>query len=408
MELQNNMLSPLNAVSDANDEQKGAALVGFGGTKVSEYLKKQALTFDTLAEAVTCGFLRLGIRVNLKESPSRGGGAWDVVLKSGVTVDNKKVVACTGVATLALVLAEKNPNQWQLGLNTAEELRQSMSDSDTPLRYEYGSRSLINGSSATKGVFEMANFAGQTNYGNEPIGFPLHHYTDGRAVQIDNVGEGNDIVILKNAQNATRRPDKAADFVGNGNFVALEAHNDELDHSERYFFISALAEFVWTGIKGAAVLWQNKVEDGTAAFRKKTTHKHSILSDFVNGLAGAVYRFKNDVGFTRLAIEVDASQTNGLLIETKAGNVALKPAGGKVEVGGVIQAMSGNTELSAPANKMVETKTPLKIRPYSTAALPSASENNGSVVTISDSAGKPSPMVFSNGTIWVYMDNTPV
>ncbi len=43
MELQNNMLSPLNAVSDTNDEQKGAALVGFGGTKVSEYLKKQAL-----------------------------------------------------------------------------------------------------------------------------------------------------------------------------------------------------------------------------------------------------------------------------------------------------------------------------------------------------------------------------
>ena len=60
------------------------------------------------------------------------------------------------------------------------------------------------------------------------------------------------------------------------------------------------------------------------------------------------------------------------------------------------------------ANQMVESQTPMLLRQYSTTTLPSAVTYANSTVSISDSTGKPSPLVYSNGTIWVYMDNTAV
>ncbi len=56
----------------------------------------------------------------------------------------------------------------------------------------------------------------------------------------------------------------------------------------------------------------------------------------------------------------------------------------------------------------VELADILKLGQYSTATLPSASDSSGCVVSISDSAGKPSPIVYSNGANWLYMDNTTV
>ena len=45
---------------------------------------------------------------------------------------------------------------------------------------------------------DFANFAGQgKTKSNVPIGFAFHHYTDGNVMQIDNVGENNNILILK-------------------------------------------------------------------------------------------------------------------------------------------------------------------------------------------------------------------
>jgi len=78
------------------------------------------LSFDTLADVVASTEISAGDSVNLKErTTGNGGGAmWDVVLASSVTANTFDIVACTGVASLALVLRKKpatHSDQWGLG-----------------------------------------------------------------------------------------------------------------------------------------------------------------------------------------------------------------------------------------------------------------------------------------------------
>jgi len=62
--------------------------------------------FTTLADAIASTKILAGDSVNLKErTTGNGGGAmWDIVLASSVTANTYNIVACTGVASLALVL----------------------------------------------------------------------------------------------------------------------------------------------------------------------------------------------------------------------------------------------------------------------------------------------------------------
>ena len=74
------------------------------------------------------------------------------------------------------------------------------------------------------GTFDFANFAKQgqeTGIASTPIGGIIHHYTDGKVLQIDNVGENNVILTMVTANNPTRRPDKDSTFYGNGYFLQL-------------------------------------------------------------------------------------------------------------------------------------------------------------------------------------------
>ncbi|MCP3697101.1 MAG: hypothetical protein GY920_00825 [Aliivibrio sp.] len=62
--------------------------------------------FDELSDAVTSTKLADGDKIYLEDrtAGNGGGGMWSVVLASTVTPNNKDIVACTGVPTLALVL----------------------------------------------------------------------------------------------------------------------------------------------------------------------------------------------------------------------------------------------------------------------------------------------------------------
>lgn len=71
------------------------------------------------------------------------------------------------------------------------------------------------------GILNLANFAMQGSP-TAPIGFIMHHYTDGNVLQIDNVGQWNTILTLKNANNPIRRPDKPPLFCGSGVFVRFK------------------------------------------------------------------------------------------------------------------------------------------------------------------------------------------
>ena len=283
----------------------------------------------------------------------------------------------------------------EFGFNTNDELQSFLAaDGDQYIHRQYGRMALINGRDDTAGLFDAPNFAGQTDGPSAPIGFVFHHYTDGGFAQYDNVGDG-DTITLKLANNPTRRPDKPANYVGTGKHISFNRVNSGSLLNEEWGYIDKDFKFVWTGVGGIATLWQNKAEDGTPAFREQTSDKHIILSDFFNGLADVVYRFKNDVGFSRFTIEVDASQANGMLIETKAGNIRLVPAGGKVEFAGTMQATTGNTVLGAPAGGSVETQVPLKPRDYvNLAGLPAPGSYDK---TMAFANGVP---VYSDGTDW--------
>ncbi len=64
--------------------------------------------YDTLAAAVSSTILVDGQSLNIKErtSSNGGGGNWDVVLASSVTINSLDIVQATGVATLAIVLRD--------------------------------------------------------------------------------------------------------------------------------------------------------------------------------------------------------------------------------------------------------------------------------------------------------------
>lgn len=270
----------------------------------------------------------------------------------------------------------------------------------------FGRTGGINSKTATEGVFDFANLAGQSNYGNEPIGFVFHHYTDGSMIQVDNVGEDNKILILKNAQNVNRRSDKANDFSGNGIYISFDWHDPVAGFNKTRMFIDNEANFTWTGVSGIAKFRQNKDNDGLSGFRLDCIKQHGTMLEVVNG-SNAVLRFDNDVSYTRATIYSHTSQTSGMFLESKAGSVRIKSANNTVIIDGVIRANSGNTAISSNGG-LVDIQSPLKIAQYSTAGLPSAASFSGCIVSISDKVGKPSPIVYSDGSDWLYMDNTPV
>lgn len=200
---------------------------------------------------------------------------------------------------------------------------------------------VINTATDTKGALDVANFAGQGN-ANAPIGFVYHHYTDGGVYQIDNVGEANTILTLKNAQNPNRRPDKPADFVGSGKFLALHEHDASAGYSKEMFYISKIGEFIWTGVKGIATLIQNKVDNATFAFRLKVNNAHAYVLSIANG-ANEMLNINNSVNKTRVDIISPPSQTNGMFLETKAGNMRVLPKDGFFEVIGDLRIGDGAT-----------------------------------------------------------------
>ncbi|MFJ8365854.1 hypothetical protein ACIQ61_06300 [Bacillus cereus] len=200
---------------------------------------------------------------------------------------------------------------------------------------------VINTATDTKGALDVANFAGQGNT-NAPIGFVYHHYTEGGVYQIDNVGEANTILTLKNANNSNRRPDKPANFVGSGKFLALHEHDASAGYSKEIFYISKIGEFIWTGVKGIATFIQNKVDDATFAFRLKVNNAHAYVLALTNG-TNDILNINNSVNKTRVDIVSPPSQTSGMMFEAKAGNMRVIPKDGFFEVIGDLRIGDGST-----------------------------------------------------------------
>lgn len=137
---------------------------------------------------------------------------------------------------------------------------------------------VINDASASEGVLDVANFAGQGTASNI-YGVVVHNYTDSPAVRFDNVGEGT-ILQLVNARNPVRRPDKADSFHGSGSplyyMVQNDIDGDGSTNSSPIFYMTKDGELYWTGwdadnaggeIKDQPVkLVTNKLDAGTWGF----------------------------------------------------------------------------------------------------------------------------------------------
>lgn len=290
----------------------------------------------------------------------------------------------------------------------ADGLRSAMANANKTNQTTYGRFKYINGTASTTGVFDVANFAGQTLGSSASIGFVFHHYTDGAMIQVDNVGEANNIITLKNAHNPTRRSDKAADFVGSGTYIRFDKHNYSLGYSQTLGFVDKDFKIVWTGVAGIATFWQNRADDGTAAFRLQTTNAHVNILDVLNGVANQrSFSIRDDVSFTRTMLRTETNRANGIGLEALDGDVWLLSSGDttkRVKINKPIQATSGNTQLTA-SSASVETLVPFLLRGYNTASLPSASTYSGAMIRILDRANKPA---YSDGANWLFVSNDTI
>lgn len=192
-------------------------------------------------------------------------------------------------------------------------------------------------------VFDFANFAQQTNYGSEPIGFTFHHYTDGNMIQIDNVGEANTILKLKNAQNAIRRPDKASSFVGTGNFLSFDRHNDVLGFSENLMAVGPSSNIQWSGVGGITNIYNNK--DNNSAYSIRIGTNKNNLYPLTVWSNGELLSFKDSGTFTRADIVSGTAKTNGLFLGTNSGPVTIAPNSGITNITGSITASASITAL---------------------------------------------------------------
>lgn len=328
-----------------------------------------------------------------------------VVLTSSIISTDVSYVMTSDALLSVKVLQGPAISATSAGLSSAEDLRVKLAGITNPTNTLFANEDRVNDKLSPVGVLNYANFAGQDLGSSAPIGFVVHHYTDGTLMQIDNVGESNVILKLKNAQNSNRRPDKAASFVGSGSFVQLVYHDDTAGFTKTGFLITEDFDFIWTGEKGnAAKIIQNKADNGLTAFRMEATTAHVNVFDFVNG-PNALITLRNDVALTRAVLKSHSSQTSGMMLETSSGALTLNPAGDLLTTS-ALKATSGNTILGVKsAGASVETQVPFIQRGYAFASLPVAATYTGSEIHVTDRGYK---RAYSDGTNWLFMSNDAV
>lgn len=192
-----------------------------------------------------------------------------------------------------------------------------------------------NGTSSPAGTFDSANFAGQGKTTGIPIGAVFHHYTDGKLMQIDNVGQNNVMITMVNATNSERRPDKPSNFFGNGYYFQFMTNNPNTKEVYSHLVIDEKANLFWNGVSptgGISVptLTSAKDDGGYPAFLIKSSKVHQTLVRFENG-NNIAYLLLNKTG-NRCDIVSPSDNTDGIQIETKSNGIRLAPANGNVDL----------------------------------------------------------------------------
>ena len=191
---------------------------------------------------------------------------------------------------------------------------------------------IINDKNDNVGNLNIANFSGQNLGSNAPIGQIFHHYTDGIAYQIDNVGENNNILILKNANNPSRRPDKANDFVGSGKFIQCLEHSTE-GSSNRIFTLGPKGEMFWFDGDNPTVFGNNKSNNGSSAFKFDVYNKHGKLIEVSNGYTTEFLMNHNSIN-NQLELIAGLNASGGLKMQTINGPIELTSGNEQIIING--------------------------------------------------------------------------
>jgi len=179
---------------------------------------------------------------------------------------------------------------------------------------------VTNTTTDTEGIVNLENLA-QQGLGNEPLAVALHHYTDGVAMQIDNVGASNSVFVIKNAHNETWRPDKPADFVGTGSFIKL-TEDTEYGRGD-LLLVTKDANFNWTGDRQAILQNQRPANTTDAAFIIDCLYNNKYMLALAS--IGSIKLYFNwDSATSTITLQTPSGVTGGQIYDAVKGDLVLK------------------------------------------------------------------------------------
>jgi hypothetical protein len=215
---------------------------------------------------------------------------------------------------------------------------------------------LSNESTDNQKPFEIYNKAGQGSA--NLVSETTHHYSDGTAKVIDNVGTGI-VLNLRNSHNPGNRPDKPADFVGSGNYIEADVYDNATGTYKNVMILDKMGHLHKSGYHAGNdstfMFKQLKQSNGFWGFRFENIYAHTTAFDFRNG--GKFISLMAESSNTKAVFFSEATQTAGLEIRTGAGDLLLK-ATGKVQMffNGAfypVQPVITNTQSKRPVNTAV-------------------------------------------------------
>ena len=346
----------------------------------------------------------------------------------GITIDPDKSLVLQGTgAGLGCWIRSFNGGiqpRWY-GLTTIESLRLLLASLDPfDSVKEYGGLDLINNPQDTDSILNIAHFAGQGTAALTPIAMIVHNYTDAPLAQYDNVGT-SEILILKNARNAGRRPDEGPAFKGTGAFLRLEDADEG-----RMFFITKDGQFIWNdrGVElitdltpgagypftfdadGLHTLIAQFKNNGSRFLNIQESGSNAIIqSETAGGLilsssGTTLIKLQTDVGGSVVLDKCGVVQTltDSMVLQSATTLNTLKTATGGavvIDTGPIsyIAAKTGNLKLEAVAGSIIDNNSPLGLRRYTNiAAAPTIGAAERAIAWSDADAA----MITWNGTVW--------
>ncbi len=226
--------------------------------------------------------------------------------------------------------------------------------------------------------FDLAHYAGQG--GTSPVAGTIHDYTDApRTYQLDKVGgTATDYVLgLRRANNAIRRPDKPAEYVGGAGFLrcSYDLFTSGVKSEVLAFYVGPAGNLGWSADPAIMVTGYT---GGLYAFQFKATGSAQFLATYESA-SGPVLNIQDAVGATRTDLICPVGQTSGLRLEALGGGIDLAPLAGRA----------------------VTIRNALKLPLYTVATLPSVgSFLPDSIVKVSNGDNGQPCLAVAEGGVW--------